>query len=375
MGQGPLNGLKIVEFAGIGPGPYAAMLLTDMGAEVLTIHRKTGSMASDKDISSRGRQSITLDIRSPEGKAAVQRLIAGADGLIEAFRPGVMERLGLGPDECLAANEKLVYGRMTGWGQEGPWAQAAGHDINYIAITGALDAIGPREKPVPPLNLVGDFGGGAMFLVMGMCAAFFEAQRSGKGQVIDCAMTDGASSLMTFFYSWAAMGMQVPMREANMLDGGAHFYNTYKTADDKFISIGAIEPQFYALLREKAGLTEAVYDTQNDAAQWPELKEKLAGIFAAKTRDEWDEIMAGTDICYAPVLSMDEVIEHPHNKARQTVVNVHGVTQPNVAPRFSRTPSAIQGPPVGPGAHNDTALQGWGFTDAEVAALKDSGAL
>jgi len=375
MGSGPLSGIKIVEFAGIGPGPFCAMLLSDMGAEIIRIDRKGARGGSPADIGSRGRKSVALDLKKAEGIEACLKLIESADVVQEGFRPGVMERLGLGPDVCLARNPKLVYGRMTGWGQTGPLANAAGHDINYIALTGALAAIGRDEAPVPPLNLVGDFGGGAMFLVMGMCAAFFEAQRSGKGQVIDCAMTDGASSLMTFFYSWAAMGMQVPMREANMLDGGAHFYNTYKTADDKFISIGAIEPQFYALLREKAGLTEAVYDTQNDAAQWPELKEKLAGIFAAKTRDEWDEIMAGTDICYAPVLSMDEVIEHPHNKARQTVVNVHGVTQPNVAPRFSRTPSAIQGPPVGPGAHNDTALQGWGFTDAEVAALKDSGAL
>ena len=360
MGQGPLSGLRIIEFVGIGPGPYASMLLTDMGAEILSIHRKGAEKTTLTDIASRGRKSITLDVKTPEGHAAVMRLVTEADGLIEGFRPGVMERLGLGPDDCMTANEKLVYGRMTGWGQTGPLSNAAGHDINYISLTGALAAIGPADKPTPPLNLVGDFGGGAMFLAMGMCAAFFEAERSGKGQVIDCAMTDGSASLMTFFYNFMAQGLYKPQRESNMLE----------TLDGKFISIGSIEPQFYAELRERVGLSDKDFDHQHEAANWPDLTNKLAEIFKTKTRDEWDEILSGTDVCYAPVLTLDEAISHPHNKDRETLIARDGVVQPNVAPRFSRTPSAIQGAPVTPGQHNDTALQGWGFSDDEVEALK-----
>lgn len=375
MGQGPLKGLRLVEFVGIGPGPYAAMLLTDMGAEILSIHRKGAEAGAMGDIASRGKKSITLDVKTPEGHAAVMRLVAQADGLIEGFRPGVMERLGLGPEECLAVNEKLVYGRMTGWGQTGPLSHAAGHDINYIALTGALAAVGTAEKPLPPLNLVGDFGGGAMFLAMGMCAAFYEAARSGKGQVIDCAMTDGATSLMTFFFNLFAQGLYAPQRQSNVLDGGAHYYNCYETSDGKFISVGAIEPQFYAELRARAGLQDEKFDPQNDVAHWPALREKLADVFKTKTRDQWDEILAGTDACYAPVLSLEEAIDHPHNKVRETLIAPDGIVQPNVAPRFSRTPGAVQGAPATPGLHNGTALQEWGFSDAEVETLKSAQAL
>ena len=370
MGQGPLSGLRIIEFVGIGPGPYASMLLTDMGAEILSIHRKGAEKTTLTDIASRGRKSITLDVKTPEGHAAMMRLVTEADGLIEGFRPGVMERLRLGPDDCITVNKRLVYGRMTGWGQTGPLSQAAGHDINYISLTGALAAIGPADKPMPPLNLVGDFGGGAMFLAMGMCAAFFEAERSGRGQVIDCAMTDGSASLMTFFFNFMAQGLYKPQRESNMLDGGAHYYNTYETLDGKFVSIGSIEPQFYAELRELVGLSDKDFDHQHEAANWRDLTNKLADIFKTRTRDEWDEILSGTDVCYAPVLTLDEAISHPHNKDRETLIVRNGVIQPNVAPRFSRTPSAIQGAPVTPGQHNDTALQGWGFSDDEVEALK-----
>ncbi|MDC0147578.1 CoA transferase [Alphaproteobacteria bacterium] len=375
MGSGPLNGIKIVEFAGIGPGPFCAMLLSDMGAEIIRIDRKGSRGGSPKDIGSRGRKSVALDLKKPEGIEACLKLIENADVVQEGFRPGVMERLGLGPDVCLARNPKLVYGRMTGWGQYGPLANAAGHDINYIALTGALAAIGRKEAPVPPLNLVGDFGGGALYLAMGICAALLEAANSGKGQVVDCAMTDGATSLMSMFYGMKASGIWSTNRADNMLDGAAHFYDVYETSDGKFVSIGSIEPQFYALLREKSGFEDTAFDAQMDRAAWPELKVKVATAFKTKTRDEWDEIMQGTDICYAPVLDMDEAFTHPHNVARQTLVEIDGVVQPNVAPRFSRTESKIQGPAPTNGQHNDSALGEWGFSDADLAALKASEAI
>ena len=375
MGNGPLNGVKIIEFAGIGPGPFCAMLLSDMGAEVLRIDRKGASGGSPNDITSRGRQSVALDLKKPEGIEACLKLVESADILQEGFRPGVMERLGLGPDVCLARNPKLVYGRMTGWGQTGPLAHAAGHDINYIALTGALAAIGRESAPVPPLNLVGDFGGGALYLAMGICAALFEAQRSGEGQVIDCAMTDGATSLMTMFYGMKASNFWSTVRGVNMLDGGAHFYDVYETADGKFVSLGSIEPQFYALLRDKAGLEDAEFDAQMDRGAWPKLKEKVAAVIKTKTRDEWDALMEGTDVCYAPVLDMDEAASHPHNLARETLVERNGVTQPNVAPRFSRTQSEIQGPPPEIGAHNESALQAWGFDEVELESLKSAEAI
>ena len=371
MGKGPLSGVKIIEFAGIGPGPFCGQLLSDMGADIIRIDRKGASGGNRNDIAGRGRRSVALDLKKPEAVEACLKLIEQADALQEGFRPGVMERLGLSPDICLKRNPKLVYGRMTGWGQYGPFAQAAGHDINYIALTGALAAIGTAEKPVPPLNLVGDFGGGALYLAMGICAALFEAQRSGAGQVVDCAMTDGATSLMSMFFGMKASGIWTTDRVDNLLDGAAHFYDVYETADGKFISLGSIEPQFYALLREKAGLADdADFDAQMDKSQWPQLKAKLTAIIKSKSRDEWDEIMAASDVCYAPVLDMDEAAQHPHNKARETITEAFGVMQPNVAPRFGGTPSEIQGPPPKIGEHNETALANWGFSTDEIAALK-----
>lgn len=377
MGKGPLSGVKIIEFAGIGPGPFCAMLLSDMGADIIRIDRKgAGSGFGAKDVTSRGRRSIAFDLKKPDSVEAVLRLIESADILQEGFRPGVMERLGLGPDVCLSRNPKLVYGRMTGWGQFGPYAQAAGHDINYIALTGALAAIGGKDKPVPPLNLVGDFGGGALYLDMGMLAALFEVQRSGKGQVVDCAMTDGATSLMAMFFGMSASGIWSLDRQANMLDGGAHFYDVYETKDGKFVSIGSIEPQFYALLLEKTGLqNDPDLAKQHDRENWGLLKDKLAAALKTKTRDEWDVIMGATDVCYAPVLDMKEAVHHPHNQARETIVEAYGVVQPNVAPRFGGTPSEIQGPPPQIGANNQDALSDWGFSDDEIAGLTEVGAL
>jgi alpha-methylacyl-CoA racemase len=339
--SGPLAGFRIVEFAGIGPGPFACMLLADMGAEVITLDR-VGAKKNLKAVAVRGRKVVELDLKDKGAIAQVLDLLSHADALIEGFRPGVMERLGLGPDVVLARNPKLVYGRMTGWGQDGPLAQAAGHDINYISVTGALAAIGTQEKPVPPLNLVGDFGGGALYLVVGVLAALLEASKSGKGQVVDAAMCDGAASLMSMFFDMTAMGRWIEGREQNFLDGGAHFYGVYQCSCGNFISIGSIEPQFYALLREHAELSETCFDAQMDRKAWPELKAKLTEVFKTKTRDDWCKIMEGTDICFAPILTMAEAPKHPHMAAREVFVTRHGVTQPAPAPRFSRTPSAIR---------------------------------
>ena len=341
--SGPLAGFRIVEFAGIGPGPFACMMLADMGAEVVTLDR-VGARKNLKSVAGRGRKVVELDLKDKGSIAQVLDLLSHADALIEGFRPGVMERLGLGPEVVLARNPRLVYGRMTGWGQEGPLAQAAGHDINYISVTGALAAIGPKERPVPPLNLVGDFGGGALYLVVGVLAALLEASRSGKGQVVDAAMCDGAASLLSMFFDMAAAGRWTDQRESNFLDGGAHFYGVYKCSCGRFVSIGSIEPQFYALLRQHAGLTEADFDAQMDRNAWPALKQKLVEVFKTKTRNEWCRIMEGTDICFAPVLTMKEAPHHPHMAARKIFVERHGVTQPAPAPRFSRTPSAIREP-------------------------------
>jgi alpha-methylacyl-CoA racemase len=340
---GPLRGVRIVEFAGIGPGPFACMMLADMGAEVVRLERP-GMGKSSKSATGRGRKMVELDLKDKAQVAHVLALLSNADILIEGFRPGVMERLGLGPDVVLERNPRLVYGRMTGWGQSGPLAFAAGHDINYISITGVLAAIGGRDKPVPPLNLVGDFGGGALYLVVGVLAALLEARRSGKGQVVDAAMCDGAASLMTMFFDMASTGRWSERREDNMLDGGSHFYGVYECKDGEFVSIGSIEPQFYALLRKQAGLTEADYDAQMDKKSWPALKEKLAKIFKTKTRDEWSAIMEGTDVCFAPVLVMSEAVKHPHMVAREAFVERDGVVQPAPAPRFSHTPSTIREP-------------------------------
>src|SRR5438309_11023069 len=339
--SGPLTGIRIVEFAGIGPGPFACMMLADMGAEVVTLDR-VGARKNLKSVAGRGRKGVELDLKDKAAIAQVLDLLANADALIEGFRPGVMERLGLGPDVVLERNPRLVYGRMTGWGQEGPLAQAAGHDINYISVTGALAAIGTKDKPVPPLNLVGDFGGGALYVVVGVLAALLEAKNSGKGQVVDAAMCDGAASLMSMFFDMAAAGRWTEARESNLLDGLAHFYGVFECACGNFISIGSIEPQFYALLRQHAGLSGAEFDAQMDSKAWPSLRQKLVEVFKTKTREQWCKIMEGTDVCFAPVLTMSEAPEHPHMAARKIFVSRHGVTQPAPAPRFSRTPSAIR---------------------------------
>ena len=374
--MGPLKGVKVIEFAGIGPGPFCAMLLSDLGAEVVRIDRKGGRGANKFDITSRGRRSVALDLKKPEAVEVALKLIAQSDALLEGFRPGVMEKLGLGPDAALARNPKLVYGRMTGWGQTGPLAQAAGHDINYIALTGALHAIGRKgATPVPPLNLVGDFGGGALYLAFGIACALFEARGSGKGQVVDCAMTEGAASLMSMFYGFKAMGMWQDEKGVNLLDGGAHFYDTYETADGKWVSIGSIEPQFYALLLEKASLSDPEFQSQMDRSKWPSLKEKIARVMKTKTRGEWDKLMEGTDVCYAPVLSLSEAPNHPHNKARGSFVEIEGVVQPGPAPKFSRTKVEVQGPAPTSGQHNDQILSEFGFSGADIAALKSSGAI
>ena len=375
MRQGPLTGLKIVEFAGIGPGPFCGMLLSDLGADVVRIDRKGGRGGAPSDVTARGRRSVALDLKTPEAVEACLKLMESADGIIEGFRPGVMERLGLGPEVALKRNPKLVFGRMTGWGQTGPWSMAAGHDMNYIAITGALHAIGTDDKPVPPLNLVGDFGGGALYLAFGLMAGIIQARESGQGQVVDCAMSDGAASLMAMFYGMKGAGVWKDTRRSNMLDGGAHFYDTYQCSDGKWVSIGSIEPQFYALLLEKTGITDPQFQRQLDRDIWPELRAKLAGVFATKTREQWTDIMGGTDVCFAPILDLDEAPRHPHNAARQTFVEVSGVTQPAPAPRFSATPSAVPNPPPGIGAHNREALSDWGFSAAEIDALGASGAL
>ena len=361
--MGPLQGIKVIEMAGIGPGPFAGMLLADMGADVVVVERKKDPNGRRlPDCSRRGKRSIAINLKSKEGVGTLLKLVEKADALFEGFRPGVMEKLGIGPDACLAKNPKLVYGRMTGWGQTGPLAKAAGHDINYISLTGALYAMGrPHENPVPPLNLVGDYGGGGMFLVVGMLAALLEAKNSGKGQVVDAAMTEGSAILMAMFNSLHAMGMWSPKRGVNLLDSGAHFYDTYETKDGKYVSIGSIEPQFYALLLEKAELDKAVFGFQMNQPEWPNMKAQLKTVFKTKTRDEWCEIMEGTDVCFAPVLDFLEAQQHPHNVARQAYQTVDGMVQPAPAPRFSRTPSEIQFGSRAAGEDTEEVLKDWGI--------------
>ena len=375
MRQGPLTGLKIIEFAGIGPGPFCGMLLSDLGADVVRIDRKGQGRGSPADITARGRRSVGLDLKNPAAIETCLKLFETADVVFEGFRPGVMERLGLGPEVALKRNPKLVFGRMTGWGQFGPYAQAAGHDMNYIAITGALHAIGTEDKPVPPLNLVGDFGGGALYLAFGILAGVIKARETGEGQVIDCAMSDGAASLMAMFYGFKASGAWTESRRSNLLDGGAHFYDTYQCSDGKWVSIGSIEPQFYALLLEKTGITDPAFKSQMDRSAWPDLNTKLAAVIATRTQAEWCDLMEATDVCFAPILDLDEAPRHSHNVARQTFVEVAGVTQPAPAPRFSKTPGVIQGPPPAIGAHDREALKDWGFSDADIDGLKAGGAL
>ncbi|MCR2833067.1 CaiB/BaiF CoA transferase family protein [Parerythrobacter lacustris] len=378
--SGPLSGLRIVEFAGIGPGPFCGMMLADHGAEVIRIDRASGSRGgsqpvTSKDVLARGRKSIALDLKSAEGVALARKLCASADGIIEGFRPGVMERLGLGPEELLKDNPKLVYGRMTGWGQTGPYAPWAGHDINYIALGGALAHFGRAGgKPTPPINLIGDFGGGGMMLAFGMASALLNVARGGAGQVIDCAMTDGTAVLMAMLHGMKNMGVWSEDLGANMLDTGAHFYDTYETADGKFVSIGSIEPQFYAELRRLTGLQDdAQFDAQHDRRQWGAMKDKLTALFRSKTRDEWNAIMEHTDVCYAPVLTMSEAAAHPHNVARQTFVEVGGDTQPAPAPRYSATTTSTPQPAPMPGDDTDAILASLGIDATEAAALRDAG--
>ena len=377
--MGPLTGLKVIEMKGIGPGPYAGMLLADMGAEVIVIERssKPDSIGppSAKDVHSRGKKSIAIDIKNPVGLAAFLKLVAKTDVLIEGFRPGVAERVGFGPDDCLAANPKLVYGRVTGWGQSGPLANAAGHDINYIALTGALAAIGTRGKPVPPLNLVGDYAGGSLFLVAGILAALLESRQSGKGQVIDAAITDGSASLMSMFHSLASCGLWSTDRQSNLLDGGSYYYDVYETSDGKWISIGPLEPQFYALLVELAGLDEKTFGEQADIDDWPAKKERLAEVFRSRSRDEWCELLEGTDVCCAPVLDFEEAPEHKHNEARGTYIDIDGIVQPAPAPRFSRSECEVPGAPHAEGADTEEVLQQWGFGADDIAELRRMGAL
>ncbi len=372
--MGPLSGLKLIEVAGIGPGPMAAMMLGDLGADIIRVDRvnpNTPSRYADPryNVHGRSRRSIAVDLQKPGGAEIVLRLAAKADGLMEPFRPGVAERLGIGPDLALKRNPKLVYGRMTGWGQEGPLAKAAGHDINYIALSGALHAIGPRDKPVPPLNLVGDFGGGGMLLAFGMVCALLEASRSGQGQVVDAAMVDGTAALFGGVIGMHAAGLWQDERESNFVDGGAHYYGTYETKDGKFVCIGSIEPQFYKLLLEKTGLAGQDLPEQLDKSRWPEMRERLSAVFRGKTRDEWCAVMEGTDICFAPVLSVAEAPEHAHAKARQAYVDIGGVQQPGPAPRFSRTPGEVRAAPER-GAHTDEVLSAYGFSAGEIAGLR-----
>jgi alpha-methylacyl-CoA racemase len=379
--MGPLAGITVIELAGIGPGPFCGMMLADLGADVIRVDRAQSVQGGDPDrppadLLARGRRSIGVDLKSPDGVEVVLSLVERADALFEGFRPGVTERLGLGPDECLARNPRLVYGRMTGWGQDGPYASSAGHDINYISLAGALDPIGRRgQAPVPPLNLVGDFGGGGLLLAFGIVAGLLEARTSGQGQVIDAAMVDGAAALMTMTHSLRAMGIWNDERGTNMLDTGAHFYDVYETADGGYISIGSIEPQFYAELLRLTGLEDEALPGQYDRAQWPALKERVAAVFRTKTRDEWCEIMEGTDVCFAPVLTIPEAVAHPHNVHRGTFVEVAGIPQPGPAPRFSRTEAAIARPPAHAGQHTEEILAEAGLDADRIAKLRETGAI
>ena len=373
--MGPLNGFRIIELAGIGPGPFCGMMLSDMGAEVIRVDRIAKGIGSPNDVLQRNRRSVAVDLKSPAGTEIVLKLVESADALFEGFRPGVTERLGLGPDECMARNEKLVYGRMTGWGQDGPLAQAAGHDINYIGLSGALHAIGePGGKPVPPLNLIGDFGGGGMLLAYGLVCALLEAQKSGKGQVVDAAMVDGAASLMAMFFSMAGRGFD-DKRGTNLLDGGSHIYYTYETKDEEHVCVGSIEPQFYQLLVEKAGGDANRFGPQMDKDQWSGFRDELEEVFKTKTRDEWCEIMEGTDVCFAPVLSVFEAPAHPHNVHRGTFIELDGVVQPSPSPRFSRTAAEVSHAARAPGEDSNEVLSGIGFAEDELRSLREEGVI
>jgi alpha-methylacyl-CoA racemase len=378
---GPLSGLRVIELAGIGPGPFCAMLLADLGAEILMIERPTPIQAGldtprRYDLTRRGRRALCLDLKVAAGRDAVLRLAGRSDVLIEGFRPGVAERLGIGPAPCHAANPRLVYGRMTGWGQDGPLAHTAGHDANYIALTGALHAIGPAEgPPTPPLNLIGDYGGGALFLAFGIMSALFEAQRSGSGQVVDAAMVDGAACLMTPFYGLHAAGLWRDARGANLLDGGAPFYCAYATSDGRHVAVAALEDRFYDVLVAGLGLDGATLPARQETANWPRLHAIFSTVFAGRTRDHWCATFDGGDGCVAPVLALHEAPAHAHNAARGTFVTIDGIPQPAPAPRFARTPAATPAPPPPPGRDTEAALADWGFSTAEIETLRSAGAI
>ena len=363
--MGPLKDIKVIEMAGIGPAPFCGMILADMGAEVISVERITAAgRGSSADIASRGKKSIAVDIRKPEGQDIIKKLVESADVLIEGFRPGVMEKNNLGPDELLNINPKLIFGRMTGWGQSGPLANAAGHDINYIALSGVLGAIGKKDTPPPPpLNLIGDFGGGGMLLALGVSAALNTVNKEGKGQVIDAAMTEGSALLMSMMYGMLNSGIWTDSRDSNLLDGAAHFYGCYECKDGKFVSIGSIEPQFYSLLKEKMNIDEDIFDNQMDKNSWPALRENLEARFKEKSRDEWCQIMEGTDICFAPVLSMNEAIKHEHNVERKSFFDLDNVTQPSPAPKFSYSKSEVSHPPVKVGTHTKEIMISLGLED------------
>jgi alpha-methylacyl-CoA racemase len=377
--SGPLTGFKIIEMAGMGPGPFCGMLLADMGADVVRVERLTVSdrgidFPPQFDLLNRGKRSVAIDLKTEEGKAALLNLIGQADALIEGFRPGVMERLGLGPDECQIQNPNLVYGRITGWGQEGPLAQAAGHDLNYIALSGAVHSIGPADgKPSVPLNLIGDFGGGALYLAMGILAAILEAQKSGNGQVVDAAMVDGVASLMTMQYALKQMGAWKGPRGHNLLDGGAPFYDVYETSDGKHISVAPVERRFYEELIERIGLSDTPLPKQNDPKGWSELRVRLSETFKKRTRTEWCELLEGSDACFAPVLDMMEATQHPHSVERYVYTEIEGVVQPNPAPRFSRTPSEVKHAAPVMGADTRHVFLDWGFSASTVDDLESKG--
>jgi alpha-methylacyl-CoA racemase len=379
--MGPLSGIKIVELAGIGPGPFAGMMLSDMGADIIRVDRAQQVNPAMFDKTNleplyRGRRSIGVDLKNPEGVELVLRLVEGADALFEGFRPGVTERLGLGPDVCLARNPKLVYGRMTGWGQDGPMAQAAGHDINYIALAGALAHFGRAgNKPVPPINLVGDFGGGGMLMAFGVVCGILEARQSGNGQVIDVAMVDGTAALMSMMWGLKQIGAWKEEHGTNVLDSGAPFYDTYETKDGKYISLGSLEPQFYAELLQRLGLADEGLPAQMDTSGWPTLRARFTELFKTKTRDEWDAVLLGSDACYAPVLTMSEATSSEHVKARATIIERDGIPQPAPAPRFSRTTAEVERPSPWPGQHTDEALAAWGVPANEIAKLRETGAV
>jgi len=379
--MGALSGIRIVEMAGIGPAPFCGMLLADMGAEVLRVDRLVAAdigipMPPRYDLLNRNKHSVAVDVKSPRGRETVLRLVAEADALIEGFRPGVMERLGLGPDPCMAANPKLVYGRMTGWGQTGPLSQAAAHDINYLAITGALHAIGRAEGgPVVPLNLVGDFGGGALYLAMGMLAALLSARTTGVGQVVDAAISDGVANLLTMHYGYRQAGEWSTKRASNLTDGGAPFYDVYLTKDERYVAVGAVEEKFYRDLMKRLGLSGTDLPDQHDRVNWPAMRERLQAVFRTRTREEWCALLEGTDACFAGVFDMDECVAHPHNQARRTHLEFDGVINPAPAPRFSATPSELRKPPPAVGEDTDSALRNWRFSPADIESLRAVGAI